>query len=76
MLPKTVHMLRALRERARNFSSRLVKALRIVGTGFGPVAFVAFDLRLGHEAGGLRPPLASPAPTSLACPHLPRLPPC
>jgi len=24
---------------------------------------------LGHEAGGLRPPLASPAPTSLACPH-------
>jgi len=40
-----------------------------VGTGFGPVAFVAFGLRLGHEAGGLRPPLASPAPTSLACPH-------
>jgi len=37
-----------------------------VGTGFGPVAF---GLRLGHEAGGLRPPLASPAPTSLACPH-------
>jgi len=30
-----------------------------VGTGFGPVAF---GLRLGHEAGGLRPPLASPAP--------------
>jgi len=29
-----------------------------VGTGFGPVAFVAFGLRLGHEAGGLRPPLA------------------
>jgi hypothetical protein len=26
------------------------------------VAFVAFDLRLGHEAGGLRPLLASPAP--------------
>jgi len=26
------------------------------------VAFVAFGLRLGHEAGGLRPPLASPAP--------------
>jgi len=24
---------------------------------------------LGHEAGGLRPPLASPAPMSLACPH-------
>jgi len=24
---------------------------------------------LGHEAGGLRPPLGSPAPTSLACPH-------
>jgi len=23
-----------------------------------------------------RPPLASPAPTSLACPHRPRLPPC
>ena len=41
----------------------------VVGTGFGPVAFVAFGLRLGHEAGGLRPPLASPAPTSLACPH-------
>jgi len=40
-----------------------------VGTGFGPVAFVAFGLMLGHEAGGLRPPLASPAPTSLACPH-------
>jgi len=40
-----------------------------VGTGFGPVAFVAFGLRLGHEAGGLRPPLATPAPTSLACPH-------
>jgi hypothetical protein len=30
---------------------------------------------LGHKAGGLRPPLASPAPTSLACPHQPRLPP-
>jgi len=26
------------------------------------MAFVAFGLRLGHEAGGLRPPLASPAP--------------
>ena len=25
---------------------------------------------LEHEAGGLRPPLASPAPTSLACPHI------
>jgi len=24
---------------------------------------------LGHEAGGLRPPLASPAPIGLACPH-------
>jgi len=24
---------------------------------------------LGHVTGGLRPPLASPAPTSLACPH-------
>jgi hypothetical protein len=24
---------------------------------------------LGHEAGGLQPPLASPAPISLACPH-------
>jgi hypothetical protein len=33
-----------------------------VGTGFGLVAVVAFGLRLGHEAGGLRPPLASPAP--------------
>jgi len=31
---------------------------------------------LGHEAGGLRPPLTSPAPTSLVCPHQPRLPPC
>jgi len=30
---------------------------------------------LGHEAGGLWPPLASPAPTSLACPHQPCLPP-
>ena len=30
---------------------------------------------LGHEAGGLRPPLASPAPTSLTCPHQSRLPP-
>jgi len=30
---------------------------------------------LGHVAGGLRPPLASPAPTSLACPHRPHLPP-
>jgi len=30
---------------------------------------------LGHEAGGLRPPLAPPAPTSLACPHQSRLPP-
>jgi hypothetical protein len=34
----------------------------LVGTGFGPVAFVAVGLKLGHEAGGLRPPLASPAP--------------
>jgi len=24
---------------------------------------------LGHVAGGLRPPLSSPAPTSLACPY-------
>jgi len=47
-----------------------------VGTGFGPVAFVAFGLRLGHEAGGWRPPSVSPAPTSLPCPHQPRLPPC
>jgi len=31
--------------------------------------------RLRHEAGGLRPSLASPAPTSLARPHQPRLPP-
>jgi hypothetical protein len=36
---------------------------------------------LGQKAGGLRPPLtspappASPAPTGLACPHQPRLPP-
>jgi hypothetical protein len=40
-----------------------------VGTGFGPVVFVAFGLRLGHEAGGLQPPSASPPPTSLVCPH-------
>ena len=47
-----------------------------VGTGFGPVASLVFGAgKLGHEAGGLRPPLASPAPTSLACPHQPRLPP-
>ncbi|KAF8536861.1 hypothetical protein BDD12DRAFT_807428 [Trichophaea hybrida] len=44
--------------------------------GFGPVAFLVFDAGwLGHEAGGLPPPLASPAPTSLACPHWSRLPP-
>jgi len=30
---------------------------------------------LGHVAGGLRRPLASPARTSLAWPHQPRLPP-
>jgi len=29
---------------------------------------------LGHVAGGLWPTLASPAPTSLACPHWPSLP--
>ena len=31
---------------------------------------------LGHEVGDMRPPLASPAPTGLACTHRPRLPPC
>jgi len=41
----------------------------IVGTGFRPVAFVAFGLTLGHEAGGLWSPLVSPAPSSLACSH-------
>ena len=47
-----------------------------VDWGFGPVASLVFGAGgLGHEAGGLRPPLASPAPTSLACPHRPRLPP-
>jgi len=47
-----------------------------VDYGFGPVASLVFGAGgLGHEAGGLRPPLASPAPTSLACPHQPRLPP-
>jgi len=46
-----------------------------VDYGFGPVASLVFGAgRLGHVAGGLRPPLASPAPTSLACPHQPRLP--
>ena len=52
-----------------NLHDQITRLHPSVGTGFGPVAFVAFGLRLGHEAGGLRPPLASPAPTSLACPH-------
>jgi hypothetical protein len=42
---------------------------KCVGIGFGPVAFVVFGLRLGHEAGGLWHPLASLAPTSLAYHH-------
>ena len=47
-----------------------------VDLGFGPVASVVFGASgLGYVAGGLRPPSASPAPTSLACPHQPRLPP-
>jgi len=47
-----------------------------VDYGFGPVASLVFGAGgLGHVAGGLRPPLASAAPTSVACPHWPRLPP-
>jgi len=35
----------------------------IVDYGFGPVASIVFSAgRLRHEAGGLRPPLVSPAP--------------
>jgi hypothetical protein len=47
-----------------------------VDKGFGPVASLVFYTGgLGHEAGGLPPPLASLAPTSLVCLHQPRLPP-
>jgi len=43
---------------------------------FGPVASLVFrGGGLGHVASGLRPPSASPAPTSHARPHSPRLPP-
>jgi len=48
-----------------------------VDLGFGPMASLVLDAGgLGHQAGGLPPPLTLPAPTSLVCPHLPRLPPC
>jgi len=31
------------------------------GKEYGPVAFVVVGLRIGHQAGGFRPPLASPS---------------
>ena len=47
-----------------------------VDLGFGTVASLVFGAGgLGQVAGGLQPPFASPAPTSLACPHRTRLPP-
>jgi len=53
-----------------------IRRAQIVDWGFGLVASLVFGAGgLGHEASGLRPPLASPAPTSLTCPHQPRLPP-
>jgi hypothetical protein len=45
--------------------SVITSKLCYVGTGFGPMAFVAYE--------GLQPPTA---PIGLACPHQPRLPPC
>ena len=56
-------------ERSRKPLVRFFMPLSVlaVGTGFGPVAYGPHWPRL--------PPPASLAPTSLACPHRPRLPP-
>jgi hypothetical protein len=59
------------------FVSKALGQRGTVDYGLGPVASLVFGAGgLWHMAGGLRPPLASPAPTSLACPHLPRLAKC
>jgi hypothetical protein len=73
-----VHQFFPVQSRLRYFDAARINSAdeNCVDWGFGPVAYLLFGAGgLGHEAGGLRPPLASPAPTSLTCPHQSRQPP-